>query len=387
MKKIFLYLIIIILTSSCSYSIKEEGLCSIKYIDDSNEKIKQIDTFFNGIVYINDKKKAYKILANSSIEFNENDNFNLKKGILLVVDKKLRNRINCNKSHIEEKIFFDNQQGKCQFYRLRLPSWSGEVYADVKIEYNVDLATKIINTKLHFIYKYGNFKYYGFFIPLSVYWNAQKYLINIDINTNKNLIVKIITEHKVGDKKDERQVVYFRRKKSKELVTTDMKEFKKEKKIRKNIWSENNPDIFFNNIFEYPLEEIKYISSNFGLIREWRLSNGRIFFSSIHLGVDFAQLEGTPVYAPCEGIIRYAQMGELVGNTIIIEHGLSFYTDYSHLNELLVNPGEIVNKGDIIATVGATGAATGPHLHWGARVNGIPVDPRSFLGIEEIFIP
>ena len=46
-----------------------------------------------------------------------------------------------------------------------------------------------------------------------------------------------------------------------------------------------------------------------------------------------------------------------------------------------------VKKGDVIGTIGATGAPTGPHLHWGARVYGIPIDPRSFFGMEEIFIP
>jgi murein DD-endopeptidase MepM/ murein hydrolase activator NlpD len=117
------------------------------------------------------------------------------------------------------------------------------------------------------------------------------------------------------------------------------------------------------------------------------LNTGKIYSTDTHLGIDFARDKGVNVRASSDGIVRYAKYGEYVGNMIIIEHGLSFYTNYYHLNKILVQEGEIVKKGSIIGTVGKTGAATGPHLHWETRVYQIPVDPRSFFSIEKIFIP
>ena len=55
------------------------------------------------------------------------------------------------------------------------------------------------------------------------------------------------------------------------------------------------------------------------------------------------------------------------------------------MNEILVTAGQFVKKGDIIAKMGMTGAATGVHLHWGSRIYGIPIDPRTFLDIGDLF--
>ena len=201
------------------------------------------------------------------------------------------------------------------------------------------------------------------------------------------MLIKIVTDHTVSDKEWEKQTIYFKKRKSKELLTTNWDKFREEKSIRKNIWKENNPKIFFHHGFDYPLNDIQYITSDFGLIRTWKFYDGKIYLKSIHIGVDFAQPKNTEVYAPADGIVRYAKTSELIGNTIIIEHGFSLYTDYSHLEKMFVKPGMIVKRGEVIGTVGETGAATAPHLHWGARINGIPVYPKSFIGIKEIFIP
>ena len=69
---------------------------------------------------------------------------------------------------------------------------------------------------------------------------------------------------------------------------------------------------------------------------------------------------------------------------VIIEHGFSLCTNYAHLDKIYVKSDQFIKKGDIIGTVGNTGWATGPHLHWEARIYGIPVDPRSFFAIEDI---
>ena len=67
------------------------------------------------------------------------------------------------------------------------------------------------------------------------------------------------------------------------------------------------------------------------------------------------------------------------GKTIVVDHGLGLFTTYSHLSQLSVLEGDSIAKGQLIGRVGATGRATGPHLHWAANLNGARVDPISLI--------
>ncbi len=94
-----------------------------------------------------------------------------------------------------------------------------------------------------------------------------------------------------------------------------------------------------------------------------------------HHGVDIAAPEGRIVRAANSGIVRLAEPLPLSGNTVIVDHGMGLITFYMHMSALDVAAGQRVRRGDVIGRVGSTGLATGPHLHWGVRVNGIYVDP------------
>lgn len=94
-----------------------------------------------------------------------------------------------------------------------------------------------------------------------------------------------------------------------------------------------------------------------------------------HRGTDFAAPEGTPIRAANHGIVRLSDTLPLVGMAVFIDHGLGVLSVYFHMSKLEVRVGERVRKGDLIGAVGSTGVATGAHLHWGIRVNGIYVDP------------
>ncbi|MCA9872547.1 MAG: LysM peptidoglycan-binding domain-containing protein [Ardenticatenaceae bacterium] len=93
-----------------------------------------------------------------------------------------------------------------------------------------------------------------------------------------------------------------------------------------------------------------------------------------HTGVDFAGGIGTPILAPANGVVVYANELELRGNTVILDHGLGVMTAYFHLSEILVNEGEKVTTGQPLGLGGSTGLSNGPHLHWDLRVNGVAVD-------------
>jgi murein DD-endopeptidase MepM/ murein hydrolase activator NlpD len=81
------------------------------------------------------------------------------------------------------------------------------------------------------------------------------------------------------------------------------------------------------------------------------------------------------------GAGRVALAGDLywTGGTVVLDHGDGLFTVYAHLSKMEVNEGAVIEAGSRIGRSGATGRVTGPHLHWGARVGEIPVDPRALL--------
>lgn len=98
-----------------------------------------------------------------------------------------------------------------------------------------------------------------------------------------------------------------------------------------------------------------------------------------HLGIDFSAQEGDPVFASGSGIVEFSGVKNELGNTIIINHKNGYVTSYSHLKSLKKKSKNIVNKGEIIGTVGSTGNANGPHLHYTITNNGKEINPEIFI--------
>ncbi len=110
-----------------------------------------------------------------------------------------------------------------------------------------------------------------------------------------------------------------------------------------------------------------------------RYYNGVFANDYYHRGVDYAGAYGSPVIAPAAGrvvLVGYEKDGFRVnGNIVGLDHGQGVTSAYLHLSRITVRQGDFVKAGQVIGAVGATGAATGPHLHWGLYVNGLSVDP------------
>jgi murein DD-endopeptidase MepM/ murein hydrolase activator NlpD len=120
------------------------------------------------------------------------------------------------------------------------------------------------------------------------------------------------------------------------------------------------------------------ITSGFG---HGRIFNGEV--QSRHTGTDFAGAVGTPVRAPARGIVAIVDDFYLGGGVIYIDHGAGLVTAYLHLSAKDVAEGDVVEAGQIIGRVGATGRVTGPHLHWIVRYGGHTVDALSLLNLPD----
>jgi len=120
-----------------------------------------------------------------------------------------------------------------------------------------------------------------------------------------------------------------------------------------------------------------YVSSSFG--RRSDPMTGRI---AMHTGMDFAAPRGTPIFAAGGGVVTFSGRNGAYGNMVEISHGNGYKTRYAHANELKVKKGDLVGKGEQIATVGSTGRSTGPHLHLEVYRNGAVVNPARYIALK-----
>ncbi|KAF1689937.1 M23 family metallopeptidase [Pseudoxanthomonas koreensis] len=129
----------------------------------------------------------------------------------------------------------------------------------------------------------------------------------------------------------------------------------------------------FARPFTWPVQG--RISGRFG---NQRVYNGKP--GSPHSGMDIAAPTGTPVKAPAAGVVTFAAPDlYLTGGTLLLDHGFGISSNFLHLSRIDVKVGDRVAQGDVVGAVGATGRATGPHLHWGMNWFGVRIDPLLVL--------
>jgi len=117
-----------------------------------------------------------------------------------------------------------------------------------------------------------------------------------------------------------------------------------------------------------------WFSSNFG----YRI-DPFTGLQSFHEGVDFPADTGTPIVAAASGKVIAAGYHPQYGKIVEIDHGNGLLSRYAHASQVYVSEGDLVMRGQRVATVGSTGRSTGPHLHFEVRLNGVPQNPARFL--------
>ncbi len=130
------------------------------------------------------------------------------------------------------------------------------------------------------------------------------------------------------------------------------------------------PEPSWTGIFTLPISNT-VVTAPYGDARSYNDGPIEIY----HTGVDFSGGIGTKIFAPASGTVVISDTLTLRGNTLVINHGLGVMTGYYHLSNILVEEGEGVTTGQVIAEGGSTGLSTGPHLHWDLRIHNVTVDP------------
>ena len=157
----------------------------------------------------------------------------------------------------------------------------------------------------------------------------------------------------------------------------DEKAINKERTSVRKALAEKTDNLFWQKKFIRPLNG--RISGHFG---GQRIMNGKKM--NPHQGTDIACPIGTPVKAAADGIVTLSGGPYFYsGNMVVLEHGHNLTTLYAHLNKVNVKLGEKVKQGQVIAYSGKTGRVTGPHLHWGASLNGVRFRPDSLLTLHD----
>ena len=159
-----------------------------------------------------------------------------------------------------------------------------------------------------------------------------------------------------------------------EPLPSDLERIEAESALMQNVYSQFSPMPKRLRPITLPVQGV--VTSEFGFRRYF---NGQP--RNPHSGVDIAAEHGTPVKSPAPGVIRVVGNFFFNGNTVLVDHGGGFISMLCHLNTVNVHHEQRIEQDSIVGTVGATGRATGPHLHWSVSLQGSRIDPLIFIAV------
>lgn len=152
----------------------------------------------------------------------------------------------------------------------------------------------------------------------------------------------------------------------------DLERIKKEGGMIKRVYRTLTPKKYWTGNFVLPVQS--EFTSPYGTKRVY---NGMMTGS--HQGVDLRAPTGTPIYAPAPGRVAFVYNMFLTGHTVVLDHGYGLFTVYAHLSRTDVTEGQEIQTQHQLGLAGATGRVSGPHLHWGAVIHDVKVNPQSLL--------
>ncbi len=139
------------------------------------------------------------------------------------------------------------------------------------------------------------------------------------------------------------------------------------------------PEKYWQGVFSNPSYFPDCFTSRYGTRRLYKGAGTELTYNGFHSGLDFCGGSGLPITAPAAGRVVFSTQLDIRGTATLIDHGWGIYTGYWHQSETYVQAGDWVERGQTIGRVGGSGRVTGAHLHWEVWVNGVQVDPMTWL--------
>ncbi|AZE57346.1 Peptidase, M23/M37 family [Pseudomonas synxantha] len=177
----------------------------------------------------------------------------------------------------------------------------------------------------------------------------------------------------VGYKKYPEQRITLKNKSQVNPDPAQLKRIEGELAVQLKAYRSFSPNLPSNLVLDKPVNGP--LSSKFGVRRFF---NGEE--RNPHSGLDFAVPAGTPIKTPANGRVILVGNYFFNGNTVFVDHGQGFISMFCHMSKIDVNVGQQLVRGAVVGKVGATGRATGPHMHWNVSLNDARVDPAIFIG-------
>ncbi|MBL7665060.1 MAG: M23 family metallopeptidase [Bacteriovoracaceae bacterium] len=205
------------------------------------------------------------------------------------------------------------------------------------------------------------------YLPEDYFSDQKPFDCYLQVGKYKEQIYKV----KVADYKYQEEVLKVDPKKV-ELSKEDQERVNRENIMLNKVYAESSYRPLFDGPFTTPLKT--KVTSEFGTKRTYNKK-----MKGQHLGIDFRAPVGLPIPNSNRGKVVFAADLFYTGNTIIIDHGMTIFTVYAHLDSIAVKEGQIVDKGDILGKGGMTGRVSGPHLHWGVKIQGERVSGFSLI--------
>ena len=214
-------------------------------------------------------------------------------------------------------------------------------------------------------------------IPLSSWLKNANYSIKVTFNLSKNKFKEFELPLTFTEKTFFEETIELDEKNTEIKTDNSPKRAAQIEKLNSILFTVMPSDVYSLGKMTVPTDSTRY-TSYFGDRRTYAYTNGKSS-TSIHHGNDYGVPTGTPINSCAAGRVVMAEDRISTGYSVVIEHLPGLYSLYYHLSELLVKEGDMIKQGELIGKSGATGLATGPHLHWEMRLNGASVRPEFFL--------
>ncbi len=255
--------------------------------------------------------------------------------------------------------------------KAKKKSFSPAARAELKVEDKV-----IGSSDFYAISKKGSLEYMTG-LPISSWAKSGEWKISVLYTAGDEGEKSFALPLFVQEKEFESGVIALNQTMNKISKDTSPEKVAQSKKLNDIINSINKDDVYNLKRFIAPVKSTRRTTA-FAERIIYKYPGGKES-TTTHAGIDYGIPTGTEIVAPASGKVMLAENRIATGWTVIIEHLPGLYTMYYHMSGLKVKEGQTVQQGDLLGPSGATGFATGPHLHWEVRLNSVIVNPDYFI--------